>query len=74
MPNFDEAEAVIDEFEDRLVTEPGLDVAAAAEELRAALDPVFAGASAPTVPEPNLRGAHPRALNQPTRRRRRPSG
>ena len=38
MPNFDEAEAVIDEFEDRLTTEPNLDVAAAAEELRVELD------------------------------------
>jgi multiple sugar transport system substrate-binding protein len=50
MPNFVEAEIVIDEWEERLLTEPGLDVAAAAEELVAALDPVFAGAPAPTVP------------------------
>jgi multiple sugar transport system substrate-binding protein len=50
MPNFFEAEIVIDAWEDRLTTEPGLDVAAAAEELRAALDPVFGGAPAPTVP------------------------
>jgi multiple sugar transport system substrate-binding protein len=50
MPNFFEAEIVIDAWEDRLTTEPGLDVAAAAEELEAALDPVFAGAPAPTVP------------------------
>ena len=49
MPNFDEAEAVIDEFEDRLTTEPGLDVAAAAEELRVELDAVFAGAPAPST-------------------------
>ncbi len=59
MPNFDEAEAVIDEWEDRLVTEPGLDVAAAAEELRASLDPVFAGASAPTVPGTEPAGSAP---------------
>lgn len=43
MPNFDEAEAVIDEFENRLTTEPGLDVAVASEELRADLDGVFSG-------------------------------
>jgi len=49
MPNFDEAEAVIDEWENRLTTEPGLDVAAAAEELRVSLDAVFGGAPAPTV-------------------------
>jgi multiple sugar transport system substrate-binding protein len=47
MPNFDEAEAVIDTWEDRLTAEPGLDVAAAAEELRADLDAVFSGAAAP---------------------------
>lgn len=41
MPSFDEAEAAIDEFEDRLTTEPGLDVAAASEELRTELDAVF---------------------------------
>jgi multiple sugar transport system substrate-binding protein len=41
MPNFDEAEAIIDEFETRLTTEPGLDVTAAAEQLRTELDPVF---------------------------------
>jgi multiple sugar transport system substrate-binding protein len=49
MPNFDEAEAVIDAWEDRLTTEPGLDVAAAAEELRVSLDAVFGGAAAPTA-------------------------
>jgi multiple sugar transport system substrate-binding protein len=49
MPNFDEAEAVIDEFEDRLTVEPGLDVAAAAEELRVELDAVFGGATAPSA-------------------------
>ena len=56
MPNFDEAEAVIDAWENRLTTEPGLDVAAAAEELRA-LDPVFAARRhrprGPSLPEPN---------------------
>jgi multiple sugar transport system substrate-binding protein len=41
MPNFDEAEAVIDSFESRLTTEPNLDVAAAAEELRTELDTIF---------------------------------
>ena len=41
MPNFEEAEAVIDTFESRLTSEPNLDVAAAAEELRAELDPIF---------------------------------
>ena len=41
MPNFDEAEAVIDTFESRLTTEPNLDVAAAAEELRTELDTIF---------------------------------
>ena len=50
MPNFFEAEIVIDTWEDRLWTELPMDVAAAAEELRLALDPVFAGAPAPTVP------------------------
>jgi multiple sugar transport system substrate-binding protein len=48
MPNFDEAEAVIAEFEGRFTREPGLDVAAAAEELRVSLDAVFGGAAAPT--------------------------
>jgi multiple sugar transport system substrate-binding protein len=41
MPNFDEAEAAIDSFESRLASEPNLDVAAAAEELRAQLDAIF---------------------------------
>ena len=41
MPNFDEAEAAIDSFESRLTTEPNLDVAAAAEELRVELDAIF---------------------------------
>ena len=49
MPNFDEAEKVLDEFYSRLVTEPGLDVAAAAEELRVDLDAVFGGAPAPVA-------------------------
>ena len=49
MPNFDEAEKVLDEFYSRLVTEPGLDVAAAAEELRVDLDAVFGGAPAPVT-------------------------
>jgi multiple sugar transport system substrate-binding protein len=59
MPNFFEAEIVIDTWEDRLTTEPGMDVAAAAEELRAALDPVFAGAPAPTVPGTEPAGSAP---------------
>ena len=71
MPNFDEAEAVIDAWEDRLTTEPGLDVAAAAEELRVSLDAVFGGAPAPTVgTEPA--GTEPAGTSRPARRRRRP--
>ncbi len=72
MPNFDEAEAVIDELEDRLTTEPGLDVAAAAEELRV-------GARRRCSPALRLRRAGDRTSGQrsppepspPTRRRRR---
>ena len=36
-----------------------MDVAAAAEELRLALDPVFAGAPAPTVPGTEPAGSAP---------------
>ena len=59
MPNFFEAEIVIDRWEDRLTTEMGMDAAAAAAELRAALDPVFAGAPAPTVPGTEPAGTAP---------------
>jgi multiple sugar transport system substrate-binding protein len=59
MPNFFEAEIVIDAWEDRLWTELPMDVAAAAEELRVALDPVFAGAPAPTVPGTEPEGSAP---------------
>jgi multiple sugar transport system substrate-binding protein len=59
MPNFFEAEIVIDTWEDRLTTEMGMDAAAAAEELRVALDPVFGGAPAPTVPGTEPAGTEP---------------
>ena len=59
MPNFFEAEVVIDTWEDRLTTELPMDVPAAAEELRLALDPVFAGAPAPTVPGTEPTGSEP---------------
>ena len=41
MPNFDEAEARIDEFEDLITTDPNLDLNVATEELRTDLEAIF---------------------------------
>jgi multiple sugar transport system substrate-binding protein len=49
MPNSVNAELVIDTWDDQLTTQPNLDVPVAAEDLRLALDQVFAGAAVPTA-------------------------
>ena len=59
MPNFVEAEVVIDTWEDRLTTELPMDVPRPPRNCALALDPVFAGAPAPTVPGTEPAGSAP---------------